>query len=123
MKLGYLILAAGFALSFTAAVVPHFSGAHQMMFGVLVAHLVPYLVYAPAAFKLDDRAVQVAGSLLLMGHAALVIAMRFLHGGDYAGSMIVAVPLLAAVFLLPLLVRAAQTPWPEPEQQDTSASG
>lgn len=112
MKFGYLILLLGFGLSFVAAVVPHFSGAYQLMFGVLVAQITPYLIYAPAVVRLDDRAVQVAGVLLLMVHGALVLVQRFVHGGDYTGPTMVAVPLLAAVLLLPLLVRAARTPWP-----------
>ena len=116
MKFGYLILALGFGLSFVAAVVPHYSGAYQLMFGILVAHLVPYMVYAPAVVRLDDQAVQIAGALLLMAHGVLVLVQRFVQGGDYAGTTMVAVPLLVAVLLLPLLVRAARTPWPTDER-------
>ena len=112
MKFGYLILLAGVLLSFAAAVVPHFSGAYQLMFGVLVAQLVPYMIYVPAVMRLDDLAVQVAGALLLMVHGVLVLVLRFVEGGEYDGVTIVAVPLLAALLLLPLMVRAARAPWP-----------
>ena len=111
MKPGVLVICCGVVLSFVAAVVPHFSGAHQLLVGVLLAHLTPYLVYAPAVFRLDDRVVDVAGTLLLLTHGGLVTVERFVHLGEYAGSAIYAVPLLAALLLLPLLHRAARSPW------------
>ena len=111
MKPGLLVICCGVVLSFIAAVVPHFSGAYQLLVGVLLAHLTPYLVYAPAVFRLDDRAVDVAGTLLFLIHGGLVTVERFVQRGEYAGSMIYVVPLVAALLLLPLLYRAAQAPW------------
>lgn len=112
MKMGFLITGIGIVLSFIAAVVPHFSGAYQLQAGVLLAQLAPYAVYAPAAFKLDDRAVEVAGVLLVMAHGGLVAIERFAQEGQYVDSTIYVMPLLAAAFLLPLLIRAARLPWP-----------
>ena len=112
MKLGFLIIGVGIVLSFMAAVVPHFSGAYQLQISVLLAQLTPYAIYAPAAFKLDDRAVEVSGVLLVLVHSGLVATERFAQEGQYADSAIHVVPLLAATFLLPLLVRAARLPWP-----------
>lgn len=112
MNVGTLIIGAGALLSFAAAVVPQFPGVYQLMFAVLLAHLAPYMVYAPAALLLDNRAVDVAGVMLLLVHAALVIVQRFVNGGDYTGPIIYAIPLLAAVLLLPLCVKAARKPYP-----------
>ena len=111
MKPGRLVICCGVVLSFIAAVVPHFSGAYQLLVGVLLANLTPYLVYAPAAFRLDDRAVDIAGTLLVLMHVMLVTVERFVHKGEYAGSVVYVAPLLAALLLLPLLHRAARTPW------------
>ena len=111
MKPGLLIVCCGVVLSFIAAVVPHYSGAYQLLVGVLLAHLAPSLVYAPAVFRLDDRAVDVVGTLLLLVHGGLVAVERFVQRGEYAGSMIYVVPLLMALLLLPLFHRAARAPW------------
>ena len=112
MKTGILIVGVGVVLSFVAAVVPHFSGAYQLQAGVLVAHLIPYAVYAPAAFTLDDRAVDISGVLLVLGHGALVAVERFAQGGEYADPAVYVVPLIAALLLLPLLIQVARRPWP-----------
>lgn len=112
MRIGFLIIGVGIVLSFIAAVVPHFSGAYQLQAGVLVAQLTPYTIYAPAAIKLDDRAVEVSGVLLVLVHSGLVAVERFAQEGQYVGSAIYVVPLLAALLLLPLLIRAARLPWP-----------
>ena len=111
MKPGFLFIGCGVVLSFIAAVVPHFSGAYQLLVGVLLAHLTPYFVYAPAAFRLDDRVVDVVGVLLLIVHGGLVTVERFVHMGEYVGSAIYVVPLLAALLLLPLFHQAAKAPW------------
>ena len=111
MKTGFLVICCGVVLSFIAAVVPHFSGAYQLLVGVLLAHLTPYLVYAPAVFRLGDRAVDVAGTLLLLMHGGLVTVERFAQRGEYPGSVVYVVPLLAALLLLPLFHQAARPPW------------
>lgn len=112
MRLGYLLIGTGVVLSFIAAVTPHFSGAYQLQAGVLLAHLTPYLILAPAVHKLDDRAVDISGVLLVLVHGALVAIERFAQEGQYVDSAIYVVPLLAATLLLPLLIRAARLPWP-----------
>lgn len=114
MRIGALVIAVGVGLSFIASVVPHFSGAYELRFGVLLTQLTPYLIYAPAAFRLPDRAVTIAGTLLVLVHAGLVAMERFAGGGAYEGPAIYAVPLLMALLLLPLLVRTARQPWPAP---------
>ena len=111
MKPGILVIFCGVVLSFIAAVVPHFSGAYQLLVGVLLAHLTPYLVYAPAVLRLDDRAVDVAGVLLLLTHGGLVTLERFVNMGEYTGPAVYVVPLLAALLLSPLFHRAARAPW------------
>ena len=78
---------------------------------MLLAHLTPYLVYAPAVFRLDDRAVDVAGTLLFLIHGGLVTVERFVQRGEYTGSEIYVVPLLVALLLLPLFHRAARATW------------
>lgn len=105
-----MLIVIGVLLSFVAAVVPYYSGAYHLLFGVLLTHLLPYLLYAPAAARLDRPETTVAGVIVVGVHGILVIKQRFIDGADY-GWAIYAVPLLLAVLLLPLFVRAARQPW------------
>lgn len=110
MKFDYVLIVAGVLLAFVAAVVPYYSGAYHLLFGVLLAHLLPYLLYAPAAVRLDRPETTVVGVIVVGVHGVLVIKQRLMDGADY-GWAIYAVPLLLAVLLLPLFIRAARRPW------------
>ena len=111
MRFGYIVIGLGVVLSFIAAVTPHFSGAYQLQFGILVAHLAPYLVYAPAAVRWNRTITRAAGLLLLLLHGGFVVRTRWLQDGGYEGITVYVLPLVLALLLLPLLLRAARQPW------------
>lgn len=104
-------MAAGVVLSFVSAVVPGYPPTYQLLFGVLVAGVTPYLVYGVVVVLLGDRLTAVAGGMLLVLHLLLVISERFLGGADYSDSYIYAAPLFLATLLTPLVVKALREPW------------
>lgn len=111
MRFEYLLIILGVVLSFVAAVVPHYSGAYRLHLGVLVAHLIPYLIYAPAVARLSRRLTLGVGLLLVTAHGALVFHQRFMQAGDDAGLVVYLIPFVFSVLLLPLFVRAARPAW------------
>ena len=109
--LGYGILTTGVILAFVSAVVPFYGAGHQLLFGVFVAGITPYLAYALAVVLLRRPVTNVAGGLLLAGHVVLVAAERFIDGADYSDGSIVLVPLVFTLLLVPLVVQALRAPW------------
>ena len=109
--LAYACIAAGVALAFVAAVIPHYGAGYHLDAGVLSAGLVPYFVYALALPLLHGALSTGAGLLLVAVHAGLVLRERFAQGAEYADGMIYGVPVVLAVLLLGLLWRALREPW------------
>lgn len=109
--LDFIMVLAGTALAMVSAVVPHYSGAHQLLFGVFLAGFTPWLLYGIAAALFRGPLTTLAGALLLILHGTLVMRERFSGGADYADGMIYYLPLLFSVLLLPLLARALREPW------------
>jgi hypothetical protein len=110
-SLAYWIVLAGLVLAFTSALVPFYTSGYKLASGVLLAGMLPYLVYGIAAPLLRRGLIVVSGLVLLTVHAGLVISERFLGGGDYSDGMIYWVPVLLAVALLPLLVLVLRQPY------------
>ena len=100
----YWVLVAGLLLSFVSAVVPFYSAGYKLLYGVMLAGLLPYLIYAIAVPLLNARLVLAVGLALLGVHGWLVIGARFVGGADYSDGMIYYVPLLLALALVPLLL-------------------
>jgi hypothetical protein len=111
MRFEYLLVILGVVLSFVAAVFPHYSGAYRLHPGVLVVHLMPYLMYAPAVARLSRRLMLGVGLLLVSAHGALVTHQSLVQGGDHAGLVVYLIPCLFSVLLFPLFVRAARPAW------------
>lgn len=105
------VIVAGFLLSFVSALVPFYSAGYELLYWVMLAGLLPYLVYGVAAPLLRGGLVLAAGLALLGIHAWLVIAERFVGGADYSDHMIYSVPLLLALALLPLPAMALRKPY------------
>ncbi len=107
----YAVVALGAVLAFAAATVPHYTAGYRLLFGVLLAGLTPYFIYALAVPLLRNGLIAVTGLVLLALHGALVIRERFLHGADYNDGLICFGPLLLAAVLLPVVWRALREPW------------
>lgn len=110
---GYAIVTGGVVLAFAAAVVPHYGAGYQLDSGVLIAGLLPYLVYA-VAVALSRAPLTLAGGLAALAiHAWVVVRERFTDRADYGDGMIYYVPLAVAAALLPFVIAACRKPWHE----------
>jgi len=107
----YWVIVAGLLLSFVSALVPFYSDGYKLLYGVMLAGLLPYLVYAIAAPLLRTGLILGAGLMLLGVHTWLVVSERFVGGADYSDGMIYYVPLLLALAQLPLLVMVLRKPY------------
>lgn len=102
----YLVVAAGVTLAFVSALVPFYSAGYKLYYSVLLAGLLPYLVYGCAAPLLRRGLGRTIGVLLVISHAWLVIGERFTGAVDYSDGLIYYVPVLLAAVLSPLLLLA-----------------
>ncbi len=107
---GYGVIAVGLVLAFVSAVVPHYTH-HKLAAGVLLAGVLPYVVYGIVAVFMRNLLTVAVGAVLLAVHAALVINERFGGIVDYGDSMMYFVPAAVALAMLPLMVVALRKPW------------
>lgn len=82
MTFGYSVIAAGTVLSFVSAVVPHYTSGYHFVFGMLVAGIIPNLIYGLTVLLFKSSLTN--GVALLTLHAWLVVSERFVDGGEYA---------------------------------------
>jgi hypothetical protein len=108
---GNLVIVIGLVLSALSAFVPFHEAGYRLMIGVLLAGMLPYLVYAVAVPLLGGPLTAVVGVALVIAHAWLVISERYSSSVDYSDGMIYYVPMLMAVAVLPLAVIALRQPW------------
>lgn len=109
--LAWWIIVAGLLLAFVSAVVPHYQAGYKLDYAVLLAGVLPYLIYGMAVPLLRAGPILLVGLILLIVHTGLVIGERFVGGADYSDGMIYRVPLLLALALLPLLVMVLRKPY------------
>lgn len=105
------VIAAGVVLSFVSALAPFFAAGYKLDYVVLLAGLLPYLVYGSAAPVLARGIAVSSGLLLLLAHSALLIGVRGVDAAAYSSGMLHFVPILLAVLMLPLLVLAQRHPY------------
>lgn len=103
---GWFIVLYGVGLSFIAAFAPFFGAGYLLKVDVLLAGLSPYLVYAIAVPLLPGAITTAVGSLLAVAHTGLVVAERFIGGGDYSSGLIYTVPIFLAILVTPLVIVA-----------------
>ncbi len=103
---GYFFILCGLLLSLISSLVPHFEAGYTLMISVFVAGLLPYLVYGIAVPLWRNPVTTVAGLLLVIAHAWLVINQRLVTHVDYSDGMIYYVPAILAVAVLPLAATA-----------------
>jgi hypothetical protein len=107
---GYAIIIAGVVLAFISAVIP-FYNAEQLNIGVLMAGLLPYMVYGFAVVLLRHPLTIITGLVLLFLHGWLVYHERFELNADYSSGMIYLVPIALALVLITLAAVALRQPW------------
>ena len=102
----YWMLAAGAVLAFISGLVPQSAMGHELWVSVILAGLVPYIVYAMTFPHLRGSALTVPGAALVLIHAGLVANQRFLNFNGYEDGLIYTVPLVLAVIMAGLVVWA-----------------
>jgi hypothetical protein len=108
---GNWIIVVGLILSTLSAFVPFHEAGYRLMVGVLLAGMLPYLVYAVAVPLLGGAMTAIVGVALVIAHAWLVFSERFSGSVDYSDGMIYYVPMFMAIAVLPLAVVALRQPW------------
>ncbi|MGD8642111.1 MAG: hypothetical protein PVG89_15850 [Gammaproteobacteria bacterium] len=104
------IIIAGLVISAASAIVPEYTH-YKMMFSVLSAGVLPYVIYAFAAAYLKPALSIGVGFIILAIHAGLVVNERFTENIDYSSGAIYYAPVVITLLLIPLLVMSARKPW------------
>lgn len=102
------IVLGGVALSFAAAVLPHFDAAFRLDPLMLAAGLLPYAIYGVLAYFLRGRARVASGAAVLGLHLIAVAQQRWLTDSYAEGSLLYWVPIVLAAALLALIPRARE---------------
>lgn len=110
-SIAYGIIVIGLILAFVSAVVPFYGTGYELMLSVLLSGLIPYLIYGIAIPFLNGGLLILPGLVLVAIHAWLVVSERFLKNADYSDGMIYYLPVVLAILLLPLILRALREPW------------
>lgn len=108
--LSLVIVALGIALAFLVAAVPHYTSGYHLRGGLLLAGLLPYVIYGMAAAMRSDGPVAAGGLVILVPHALLVILKPATEAGTVAPPLYYG-PLLLSLVALALLAWAMRTPW------------
>ena len=103
---GYLVILTGLTLSLVSALVPHFEAGYRLAFSVFATGLSPYLVYGIAVPLLRGVMVTLAGLVIVLIHAWLVVSERIIGAGDYSDATIYYVPVIMALAATPLAIIA-----------------
>ena len=98
----YLIILLGLGAAAAASLVPFYNAGYLLEPGVLLAVLMPFLLYGLFIESLRGPWLLASGLLLLAASLALVVPERYLHYNGYADDVIYWVPTLTAVIVMPI---------------------
>jgi len=101
---GYLFLAIGLILSLFSAFVPFFEAGYRVMTSVLIAGMIPYLIYGIVVPLSHSLLTTITGLFIVLTHALLVLDKRVINNADYSDGMIYYGPIIIAVIVLPLVI-------------------
>ena len=101
----YLIILLGLGLAAAAALVPFYHVAYLLEPGILLAVLMPFLLYGLFIESLRGPWLLATGLLLLAANLVLVASERSLRYDGYTDDLIYWVPTLAAAVVLPIAYR------------------
>jgi len=103
---GYLFLTIGLILSLISAFVPFFETGYKLMTSVLIAGMLPYIVYGMAVPLARSTMITIVGLLIVITHALIVFNERFIGNADYSDNIIYYGPIIIAVTVLPFVMVA-----------------
>lgn len=97
----YLIIVLGLGVAAAASLVPFYEAGYLLKPGILLAVLMPFILYGVFIESLRGPWLLGTGLLLLAANLVLVASERYLHYDGYADDLIYWVPTLTAVIVLP----------------------
>ncbi len=103
---GYSFILIGITLACLSAFSPHYHTGFVILTGVLIAGLLPYMVYAVAVALLPGTITSISGLVLVALHTAIVASERFANHADYSNGLIYLLPIVLAIATLPLAAYA-----------------
>jgi len=105
------IIVVGCAMAFLASFNPQLAMGYHLDVGILLAGLLPYLVYSVAVVLLDGALITLLGIVLIVIHAWVIVNVRFVDAGGYSSDLLVNVPLILSVVMLPAAIVACRKPY------------
>lgn len=105
------VIVLGAVIAGTVAFEPHFSSAYRIQFGVLVASLLPYLLYAAIAASVRKSWIGLVGIGLVVTHALMLARPHLWESVWGTDTAIYGVPLALAILLLPVVYLATKPAW------------
>ena len=106
--LAYLLIAVGIVMAGLSAVVPHFGAGHRLAIGVLVAGILPYLVYGSLTEVLRGWSLLLPGIVIVPIHGWVAVSERFLAFDGFDSGAIYVVPIVLTVIVLPFAILAGR---------------
>ena len=100
---GWIVILYGISLSFIAAFTPFFEAGYLFKLDILLAGLLPYMIYVIAVPLLPGATSTSVGIVLIAAHTTLVVAVRFFGFSD---GLIYIMPIIMAVLVMPLVIVA-----------------
>lgn len=107
----YGMIVIGVLLAFIASFEPQAALGYYLHAGILAVGLLPYFVYSLAVALKSGALVTLHGIVVLIIHAWMIDAVRFVTPPDYSVSLLVYGPLVLSLALIPLVVLALRQPW------------
>ena len=98
----FLILSLGLSEAAAASVVPFYNAGYELDAFVLLAVLMPSLLWGLFIGSLRGAWLAASGLVLLAISLALIVPERYLHYNGYVDDRIYWIPTLAAAIVLPL---------------------
>jgi len=101
-----LVVLAGLAFSFLAAIVPYHGSAYRLLPVAMAAGMMTYAVYGVLAAMWASPTVRRAGVGVLGTHVLTVLLLRTFFGGNLRDALLAVIPAVLALGLLTLWPRA-----------------
>ncbi len=102
--ISYAIIALGCVLSLVTAIVPFYTAGYELLFGVLLIGLLPYVVYGAFTEIVRGWPLVLAGMLVLGIDLLAKIPERFLRYDGYADGAVYYAPLFSTFIVLPVFL-------------------
>jgi len=101
----------GVVTATTVAFEPHFSSAYRLQFGILIANLLPYMLYAIIPASTRATWVNLLGITLVVSHVLMLARPNWWDSIWGIDAAVYAAPIALAIALLPMAWFALKPRW------------